>query len=513
MEYFRDKSFWWPFAGQCAVVGLTVLLAFGAVAHGQEAPGVVEPSGEGALNPVVTEAIGLINSGRIYDAILKLETALADNPHDLAIRTVLARAYLSPESRSPQDAIQTLVDGLPFASNDPAYVREVFRVLMLNGQYALVVDLAYRVLPEEPQENPTLAFIAMTTAAAHYERYEFGPALQLLVDYNLAVTNDGLTLYLKILWDRGEKEKAFTLLNTAINARPLDDRLLARAAYYASELGDYERAIRYNVQRSVQNPENPVPRLEMIRHAWNGGDELRAKREFDRFLDDFQTNESALMMLANEAADLSLAGFLDRIRLRAERFGFRTDLYALMKIEALIRAQKDDDAVASIAETERRYDFSTGDKDRHRQLLAIYRALAFHGQGRTLEADGILAGYMDNNPDPATLAMLIDRLVERERIETARDVIDRATIRYPLDNNIQEKALRFRLDHGGDIFYATRLLLPTRRLDMETLKACRARIVASSAGSPEIRKELLVQIDFVLDNMRQSRGMETSVLR
>jgi tetratricopeptide (TPR) repeat protein len=109
--------------------------------------------------PAFQELAGqLANSGRVEEAIAVVESGLALAPETIDLQLVLARLHLHQNERGKARAI--LLTAREAAPGHPEILKELARLLLLDGEYASAADTYRHVLALRPDDAMTRADLA-----------------------------------------------------------------------------------------------------------------------------------------------------------------------------------------------------------------------------------------------------------------------------------------------------------------------------------------------------------------
>lgn len=485
----RVVRLYWPQLGVCLLVlaaGLWPAGAFGVwlfVKYHRQIPGaryadLLLPGRWPAYrvsegNHYIARAAELLQEGETNAALHHLRAGLAKAPANARGRTTLAELYLA--GRRPDLARELLLDGLRYLSDDRAYVQATMSFLLEFQEDARLLEVADQLLaaPEHAASHPLAAIYAATAAfyRGNYDRTE-----DLILHYRLGDSADGAMLRARMEWDRGYPGLALLRLNEFLARQPghVGARILL-ADYYRTlgRTAEWESAV---VERLVSDPLAPAPHVEYLRLLQQRGDRAGLQRETATYLDRFRHDSTALLSLADFAAntgDPALARRVQRI------FSGRPDhngAPALLIAEAHLVAGDFATVLDLITEYMRDYPEWTS---QFASVCSGLQAVALCGLGRNDEAR-LHLGHLLAQPNLRTghLAAVANRLAALGARDLAIAALGRAVETDPLNQVAFTHLLRLELDSGSlaDLPAQLERYLRTRQPSREILARAAAEI-------------------------------------
>ncbi len=395
-------------------------------------------------NFYITRAEHLLQKGEPDAALFQLRTGLAKAPANARGRTTLASLYLA--GRRPDLARELLLDGLRYLRGDPAYLQSTLSFLLELQEDAQVMTVAEGLLATPGRfTNPSLVATFAATAAYHLGNYD--RAEDLIAQHHLHDTPEGATLLARIEWDRGYPELALLRLHELLGRQPGLDGARTQLASYYRDLGRTEEMAAAIVARLVSDPLAPAPRIAHLYLHHQRDDQPRLARDTEVFLDQFQHDTTALLLLGDFAASTGQPALARRVQqvfvARREENGAA----ALMVAESHLVAGEYSAALTLIDDYARDYPGWT------RQFAAVFnglQAVALCGLGKKDEArlqlDHLLA---QKNLRADNLVAIAHRLSARGARELARAALGRAVENDPHNQAALTHLLRLELDTGN----------------------------------------------------------------
>jgi hypothetical protein len=392
----------------------------------------------------IAQARELLQQGEASAALHLLRAGVAKAPANARGRTTLAGLYLA--ARRPDLARALLLDGLSHLSGDPDYLQSTFSLLLELQEDARLLEAADRVLasPAGAANHPLAAAYAATAA---YYRGNYDRAEDLINRHRLRDSADGAVLLARLEWARGYPELALLRLNEFLARQPGHDGAHALLAGYYRELGragEQESAI---VARCVGNPLAPAPRIEHLHLLHQRGDREKLERDTAAFLNQFQHDSTALLLLADFAANTGRPALARRVQ---QIFTARRDdngAPALLVAEAHLVAGEYQAALGLISAYARETPEWAG---QFAPVLNGLQTVALYGLGRRddarLHLDQLLA---QKNLRADNLVAVSRRLAALGARDLALSALSRAAEADPLNQAALASLLRLELDTGS----------------------------------------------------------------
>jgi hypothetical protein len=319
------------------------------------------------------------------------EIAVRCNPANSKAKLFYANFLHSKMGRT-DDAIQTLKHGMEFLDvNDRLgrdYLERYFQFLQSRERDSEVIDQGLKLLRVGKDLPPaTREAIALATATSQYWSGKYQDCVKTVSVNNLDNFPNGLLLKSKALFDGGKTQEGLSLLETkgaAIKEATPRDAILSQQARFHVLLGQTRMALSVNDDRVSLDPKAPFPHIQRLQLL----DKLGLKDEYDKELrlviDRFATNSSAMIALANFAAEKGYEGLTAALSSVAASRGFESATFAALHLEALLNAGQPDQVIAQ-----------------HQQVSAADPAF-FHSNRPLVQAILGIAHYARNKPDEAT---------------------------------------------------------------------------------------------------------------
>lgn len=252
-----------------------------------------------------------LEAGAWPKAVSSLRTAVANNPANLAARRDLAGFYHN--IGRADTAITLLEEGLPYGKNDADYLRVLLKLLEFERRDERILELSASLLPAEPDASALHREIVQVQikAATRLNRYEEARAL--LTKWNLLRTPIGQLLLVEIDIASGHRAVGIQRLEQVLVAQPDNEPANIMLVRLYREEGRNDEARRLAVRRVLLRPDSPGARVDLIALLHETGDQDAFRRERDEFLNQFATDDRALLLLAATAGQINDPGLTQLI--------------------------------------------------------------------------------------------------------------------------------------------------------------------------------------------------------
>ena len=378
----------------------------------------------------IATAQKLVATGQRLQALLLLRVGMIQAPANRDGRLLLAQLLV--EAGRPEVARQVFLDGLAFHHEDPAYLRPFFSFLFLRQGDASVITLSRKYLPPAPRPTERDRLYSLAAATAGYFRGNYDLAEDFIrAQPGLPASRDGRLLTAKMEWERGYHELALLELRELAAAQPTDAEIHAELVSHLDRAGLHDEVRRSALAFKIAHPALSGPRLELLRAYQRSGDHARAAGEIEEFTREFTADASALLALAEFAANTGNVPLARRLTAVARAQSFAWEPHAILTIEALVVARDFSAALDAVR------DLPRDDPDwnaRFGPVLTSLQAIAQFGLGETESASLMLTKYLNQSYLRAeNLLAIAQRLVDVDAAEYARQTLVRATAADPLN--------------------------------------------------------------------------------
>jgi len=378
----------------------------------------------------IAKAQSSLQSGNFAAAFHELRSGLARAPSDRDGRLLLADMLTAADR--PDLAIETLSQGFAYHFSDFEYVSRTIRQLSHQREDWQIVKSTKELLDLHPDlPAPITRLLAISQANALYHRGHFDQAEEVLQTYELSPTADGRLLTAKIEWDRGFPDLAMAIINQLNRDFPTDLTVYRTQVKWLIELGEEDKARRLSLTRSLQNPNQAQPRIDLLYAFDKIGDETALNREVASFFSDFATQDAAILQIGDFAANTGRPALARRVKRHAEAVDLDLIGPSLMEVEALIVAGEFQSAI----ETARAMlESNPAWEDQMAPVFNGLQAIAYFALGDREEASLFLNSYLGLERVRAeNLVAVASRLHEIGAQAEARRVLTQAVTADPLN--------------------------------------------------------------------------------
>ncbi len=452
----------------------------------------------------IQESIAYAKAGNYRDAFRLLHFGVARSPGNLEGRKYIAEFYELAMKR-PSTAADYLLKGLEHGGlQDMEYTKQVLRVLLRNQMDKKVQEIADANLPEEPELTEINRTLALGAANANYQRGNYDRAEDYLITYNLIESLEGLLISSRISWERGNRIAAITKLEKMIDKFPNAEPLLVQLSTYYREMKDFDKARRFAMLRSIKEPLNYKPKLELLYIYSQDNDTKSEESEIERMFDQFGKDETALLEFANFAAKTGKVELVKRIQTVALENGFDVDTFYILLLEAYIFSKDYTGALDSSDELiEKQPKWLT---DRWSVFNSL-RSIAAYATGRPDLGEVYLQNFLeDPNHTPQTYLSVANHFITIDRVPQARKILTVAYQQIPTNQRILSELIKVELKLGNTEKLSEMLaqLLKMRRPQISLLAEAYRELGSDRFIFTENRETLLLQIGAILRENNQS---------
>lgn len=451
-------------------------------------------------NFYISQSLPLLQQGEYSLALHKLRVGVSKAPANAQGRTLLARVYVA--HRRPDLAKDTLVDGLVYLPDDPAYLQTTLAYLLECQEDAQLLEITCRLLAG-PAKPTTRSLIATFSATAAYHRGNYAEAEDIIEQHRLHQSPEGAVLQARIAWKRGYPELALLRLKEHLARHPGHDGARALLAdYYHSlnRISEWESAI---VERVAGDPLAAAPRLAYLQLLQRRGDQARLERETTTFLQQFAADPATLLLLADFAARTGQPALARRVQLALASGLENAGAAALLVAEAHLVAGDYMTVLNLLAGYAREYPEWAG------QFAPVFYGLqtvALSGLGRADEARLILDHLLaQKNPRADNLVAVAGRLSDRGARELALLALGRAVEADPLNQAALASLIRLELETANLTQLPAHLgrFLQTRQPSREILAQASSALGSDRHLLLSAQKPLLASLQAALEPPRR----------
>lgn len=459
-------------------------------------------------------------AGNISQGFHFLRAGVARKPDDLEARIQFAE-ILDLGLKRTDLAINVLKQGVPYAKGNISYLRKFINLLMRNQEDLQLIQFSKEQL-KEPAELPRVenlnedspdldlyrwqSLLAFATAQAHYFRGNYDQAEELIEEYQLSGGHDALFLQAMIQWRRGRSELAIALLQEGLERFPGSDKYYLQLTEFHRELGDPDTARQYAILRAINEPENPIPRIDLLYSFHQMEDKQRELAETEALLKKYANDERVLQMLANYAAETGQESLARRIYGMALQNNFEISPFALLVIESQITQGAFPKAIAFCEQLEEEQPAWLQNK---RIIFNSLRAAAYFGAERLDLGQLYLSELLDSpNLRSETLVAVSRRLVDLGFQNEAARVLENAVERNPKNQQALTRLIEVNLrrGHNRELPNLVGRLLEMRRPSYQLLEKIYELLGSDRYLFSQYQETLLSDLRAALNERLESTG-------
>jgi thioredoxin-like negative regulator of GroEL len=422
----------------------------------------------------IATAKEMIGTAQWRGAYLNLRVGLQKDPTHREGRVLLAQFYSM--LRRFELAEDTLVSGLAYHRNDDTYLQTALQFLLQLQSDARVIALASEVLADSATTGTCRRIAALYAATAHAYRGNYDKAEDLILTHQLITTREGRMLTARIEWERGYAELALLKLEQLRSGLSNDDEIAGMLADYYRERGRFDDARRLNLLRQITAPTASAPRIALLRLLTETGDNVAAAREVEDVMRDFARDGSALVALAEYAANTGDTALVRRIYEHCRAADLPWDAVAVLMVESCIVAKRYQEALDL---TRTLLHENPEWSRRHYTLFNGLQAIALHGLGDRDAARLFMKNFLGQATIRSEqLTATARRLAAVGAGEDARELLARAVQDDPLNQAALTQLIELDLETGRmeEMPAAVRKLLTMRKPPLDVLKKVRAEL-------------------------------------
>ena len=431
------------------------------------------------------------------DAFYKLRSGIERSPSNQEGRLMILPFYNL--WKRTDLAEKTLIEGIPYNRNNMEFMRALFMFLLRQQEDDKVIEIGKELLGDKVVITPVNQLIAFAQASAYYYRGHYDKAEDLLRLYKIANMRDGRLLLARIDWDRGLKDQALAKLRRLQLDMPRDMEVYLQLVAYLREEGRDDEARRESIMRSLANPGNSRPRIDLLIAYKKAGEREKVTAEEQAIFNSFSDDESALLALADFASNDGDVAFTAKIRDHMKAKGMKWMGAALMNAEALLVSKRYTEAIDVLKVLKEDPDMGGN----FQSIIIGLQAIANFGAGN---ADGGEASlkefYGQFNVRTENYIAVSKRLLEIGATYQARQVLAQAVKNDPVNQAALTRLVELdvKLNNTDEVSRNVRTLLTMRRPSPKLLRSAYEQLSSDRFIFSEGREDLLADLELVLKN-------------
>lgn len=393
-------------------------------------------------------------------------SGLARSPRNTNGRISLAQLYLA--YRRPELARAVFADNIAQFADQRTYLQTALEFL-LRFQFDADLATACQQLLAADLSPPERELVALFAATVSFHRGNYDRMEELLRQENLTSSPQGALLLARADFERGYADLALLRLQDLSQREDVADETFVLTGQIRRQLGQMRELELNATQRLANNPLSHSPRIDFLFLHHQRKDEAALAREVSNYLSLFRRDQTALLALADFAANTARPSLASQIQKLFAENGWPTDATNLLTAEAYISAEKFAEGLDALQGAARL------DPEGAKRLSTVYDSLyavALFGLNRSDEARLHLEHLLAQpNLRAENLQAVASRLTTLGQRSHARAVLARAAEIDPLNQVALSELVR--LDALGRHFDTlpsrVRRLLEMRKPSREVL--------------------------------------------
>ncbi len=415
------------------------------------------------------QALEAQKANKIEESRRLAQIASRISPRNNKSKLLLANILHSNYGQTDQ-AIETLFNGLEFLNaNDPLgrdYLERYFQLLQLRERDNEVIEQSLKILQTSKDlPSNTKQTVSLAAATSLYWVGRYPESVNIININGLDNQANGLLLKSRALFDGGKTAEAVALLEarTSQFSGTTKDALYSQQARFQLLLGKAKVALTVTNERIALDEKAPFPHLMRLQLL----DRLELKDDYDKELqliaERFADNSSAMLALANFAAERGFDGLTASLADAATSRGFDRATFVALHLEALLNAKRPEQAIAMFES------LNAADRNLFNSNLPVVRALvgiAYHARIKKDEAatknDRMIGDrYLQelikaNNIGPEAYRSVGRKLKDARATETAVRILETGVRLFPRYSQLRAEYIGARILAGQTDSYGTR---------------------------------------------------------
>ncbi|MDP0500883.1 MAG: hypothetical protein Q7P63_12370 [Verrucomicrobiota bacterium JB022] len=381
-----------------------------------------------------------------------VRAGLTRAPDQLKGRMFVAQ-MLELRKQPPEYWVKVYEDGLQYADRDVEYLKGYLRALLSSRNDQQILDVAERYLPEQPDRSDELnRVMALAGMRAATEVGNFERAHELYRQYGLDNNPEAVMSAAELLDRAGQTDDAIVLLQSFIArynvpqlVRHVDPARKLLMALHNRE-GNYTAAAEVCLQRVIAQPENPAPRIDLLKIYDEQGREREIEQQVEDLLRNFGDDRMTVISLANFATDTGRLDLVRRVYETAIESNFDLSAFGMIYIEAYLTSGHYKSALDFCEELEREAPSWLAS---YRPVISAMRSVAHHGLGDEKLGEMYLTEFLGNTRVSSSLLRTVaKRFRNMDLDEQARRVLLDAHERQPREEDVLADLVEVELELG-----------------------------------------------------------------
>lgn len=422
----------------------------------------------------IKHARTLMEEQKWREAFMNLSAGVNRAPKNIMGRKLLAEFYVAM-FRRPDIAMQTLEVGLFDAKNSLEYMRLYIRLLIDQCEDKRLVAVAEKLMKDPEVTDPGVRmYLTMALSAVYAMHGNYALSTKYAHTNGIDKTLPGIVRLSKNMWEAGDRQEAIDFLLNNLGVSQKRGVIYGVLVKYYSMMGDFSSARRYALLRVSEDPLSFGPKFEYITLLQKAGDDSRMKAEIETIFNQNRHDNSAMLHLANYAADNGDMALMRRIYDVALDGNFPIAPYALLMLETMIVNGSHKDAVAFSEEVLKEKPVWAR---KYNDTLESLRAIAYFGAGDPNMANMLISEVLKRNTcSPQVLVATARRIDNLGGLRLAHKILEHATVQYPHNQLALTRLVQMEIKMGNStnldkhLFRLLQMRRPPRKLVLEAME-------------------------------------------
>lgn len=468
-----------------------------------------------------------LKEGHLEEAFKDYRLAVMKTPDNLGARTRLADfTYMT--DKNLDHYFDLLEEGIPYAlASDPNnYIDTYFLNLKqapLANRTERLEAICRKYLAQDLSNQRVRDIFALNLANVLIDEGHFDQAEDIISQYKLDRAIDGVMLTSRLLWERGQLHGAIAYVEKNLPRFKYSDWLLRLLSRFCLDVGDLDKAHQYIRMRTVANPGDVSPRIELLNIYAKTGDTASVHREVEDIIAHFRNDQQAMIALGNFATnqgDVALALRLyqlaqerDRqLRLAAQKSDFSVGTFALLAAQTYLTVHDYKNTLLFLDQINK--DNPEWLIPANRLIFDSIRAVADVGVNNNTEAEMYVNKLIESsNTHPDNLLLIANRFLSHGAPDFAQRLLAEANRMDPHNQAIlaQLISVNLQLGYSENMDKNIHLLLQTRRPPAELLYDAYRQLGSDHFIFIADREKLLTDLGNYLNEAVKSHRMDDLV--
>jgi len=402
----------------------------------------------------------------------------------------------------PLDAYQLLEDSLDFAKHSRDHFRVYLYRCFMFDQDKRIINCALKYAKDPSLDENIRSDLLIAQAQANFLRGDYAETLNLIRINRLDSTAEGYLLNCQVLWENGDHEAAFELLNSALRSYPSANRLLEMKSRWLKETGNFDGARDCLDLLAINDPTKFAPVIQSLYLL--PGEALKKKREelIARIIAKFSKEEQAMLDLSRYGNDIADPLLTERMMRLADeqRFSNRTR-FTLVHVECLINAGRARETILIVDELYKRAEREQWVPETLIAFEALRTIAYFNDNQPEIGSINLQKLMANKNIPPQLLVSASRKLIAAQHFDEANNVLIQAHLLNESNQAVLMQIVRFKIANpriSEDLEVYLRRLMSTRRPPKDLLEVALRRLGSDSYLYSSNRTELLKDIEAML---------------